>query len=162
MDHWACVSYCRTYQPGETCSMKRKYAIWLVIIYYSRLGHDARVILALHRRQPQTLESLTNELKTDSKGLKYDILSYLTARKIVKELQKNNITLYALADYDEDEIKVQSATEDFMLLYHRRPTIEEIGSKTGVAPEEITKLIKLAPGLEWGTPTEKEQRTSIL
>ena len=143
--------------------MKWKYAIWLVIIYYSRLGHDARVILALHRRQPQTLESLTNELKTDSKGLKYVILPYLTARKIVKELQKNDITLYALADYDEAEIKVQSATEDFMLLYHRRPTVEEIGAKTGLAPKEITKLIyKLAPRLEWGTPTEEEQRTSIL
>ena len=143
--------------------MKRKYAIWLVIIHYSRLGHDARVILALHRRQPQTLESLTNELKTDSKGLKNDILPYLTARKIVKELQKNDITLYALADYDEDEIKVQSAIKDFMLLYHRRPTVEEIVAKTGLAPEEVTKLIyKLAPKLKWGTPTEEEQKTSIL
>lgn len=163
MDHLACVPYRRTYPPGERCSMKRKYAIWLVITYYSRLGHDARVILALHRRQPQTLESLTNELKTDSKGLKNDILPYLTARKIVKELQKNDITLYALADYDEAESKVQSAIKDFMLLYHRRPTVEEIGAKTGLASEEVTKLVyKLAPKLKWGTPTEEEQKTSML
>lgn len=143
--------------------MKRKHAIWLVITHYSRLGRDARVILALHRRQPQTLESLVDELKTDSKGLKNDILPYLTAKKIAKTLQKNNITLYALADYDEAESKVQTAIKDFMLLYHRRPTVEEIEAKTGLAPEEVTKIIyKLAPKLKWGTPTEEEQKISIL
>jgi hypothetical protein len=120
----------------------------------------------LHKNQPLSFEELLKAILTRTgakehaleKSLKYDHLNFLTEREIIKVLRKDGDPCYVLYDYDELEVKVRWATEDFELLNCRWPSVREVATTIGKTPKETEEVVyKTATKIGWKPPPEKSQ-----
>lgn len=125
------------------------------------LGNDASVIWALHIQQPVNFNSLQESAKVRYPRLRYDILPFLIDEGIVREVKHEGETMYVLSDYVAAELAVSECMKDFQLLHQRWPSLEEIASRVGKTPSEISTVVyKIAPSTGWKLPSDEDLRSS--
>ena len=98
------------------------------------LSADAKLIVALLRKQPQTREELIQSAGIDVSTF-YRNIPLLKWREIVKETQKGN---YALWTYIELEKAVENVLDKLDSNYI---TFNKIASEVGVHPFEIESIL---------------------
>jgi hypothetical protein len=117
------------------------------------LNSDAKVIVALLRKQPQTMEELCKSADI-SRATFYRVSQALDDFKIIKKMGER----YALWNFCELEETVANAVEYLRLDLCRHPEAEEVAARIGRDPESVRKLLFFhAPELKWKPPTPEEK-----
>jgi hypothetical protein len=120
------------------------------------LSADAKIILSLLKKQPQTMEELRKSANI-SKNTFYRVSQALDRFKIMKKTGER----YALSDFYELEETVANAVRYLLLELCRNPETEEVAAKTGADPESVRKLLfEHAPELNWKPPTAEDKENA--
>lgn len=106
----------------------RKYKQW----HKKNLSADAKVIIALRRKQPQTKAELCKNAGI-SKSAFYYVRPVLMNRGIVKEKDNG----YALSDYDPIDRKVEAALNEFKENDFVEVALIDIANKVGAPVDRI-------------------------
>jgi predicted transcriptional regulator len=118
------------------------------------LSSDAKVLIALLKKQPQDIEALCKSASVSISTF-YRIRPLLEGRGIIKRTGEG----YALSTYSVLEEKVKRAVDDLRHEYRffREPTVKEVAENIGEPLKTMSSLLyKLIPETGW-KEQEKEQ-----
>lgn len=118
-----------------------------------KLSSDAKVIVELLKKQPQTMEELCKSAGI-SRATFYRVSQALDDFKIIKKMGDR----HALWNFCELEETVANAVDYLRLDLCRHPEAEEVAARIGRDPESVRKLLFFhAPDLGWKPPTQEEK-----
>jgi len=125
-----------------------------------RLHSDAKVILALLKKQPQKLEELCKSANI-SRATFYRIRRLLISEGVLKETNKG----YALWFYSSVEDKVREALRSFKEEGYEMVSINDLANRVGEHPakiEEEAYRIALEYGIKIGNISKIDRGTPYL
>lgn len=121
-----------------------------LISHKSKLSADARLIVALMKKQPQKKDELCRRAGVHLSTF-YRLRPILEKKEVIRETEEG----YVLWDYNEKEKVVIDVVNRWKSLGFRYPTVEEIADETGLAPEEAKFLVhKTKKETGWFMPNE--------
>jgi hypothetical protein len=121
-----------------------------LISYRRKLSSDARLIVALLKKQPQEMDELCKRAGVHPSTF-YRFRSLLEKKGILKKTEGG----YALWTYDEKEKLIADVVDRWKRLGFRYPTVEEIADEAGIVPEEAKILVyKTKKETGWFMPNE--------
>jgi len=124
------------------------------------LSADARVIIALMRKQPQKLEDLCKSAGIHRSTF-YRLRPLLTAEGILRETGRG----YTLWPYTELDERVERALEEYKEMGYRQVALSDLANKIGEPPTAIEgPAYRLAArhGLEIGEESRRREPTTSL
>lgn len=120
-----------------------------LISYRRKLSSDARLIVALLKKQPQEMDELCKRAGVHPSTF---VFGHSWKKKgIIKKTDGG----YALWTYDEKEKLIADVVNRWKRLGFRYPTVEEIADEAGIVPEDVQiPVYKTKKETGWFTPNE--------